>query len=103
MHFETFFPRTYNDGYAHKVSLVLSSTATSGSISGSVFNDVNGDGVKGATETGLSGLKVFVDKNGNGNLDTGENSAISGSTGAYTISGVAGGTFQVREIPSAGF
>jgi subtilisin-like proprotein convertase family protein len=43
---------------------------TFGSISGQVWNDENGDGVKDAAESGLSGWTVFFDDNGNDKLES---------------------------------
>src|SRR5262249_50411724 len=38
-------------------------------VSGAVFSDLNGDGVRDAGETGLAGWTVYDDVNGNGRLD----------------------------------
>ena len=43
----------------------------SGSISGYVWNDINGDGLWQAGEPGLSGVNVFIDLNANGVRDAG--------------------------------
>jgi subtilisin-like proprotein convertase family protein len=40
-----------------------------GTISGSVYNDVNGNGVRDPGEPGLSGRSVFLDQNGDGAPD----------------------------------
>lgn len=83
-------------------------TATAGSVSGTVWNDLNGNGVRDAaggafTDPGLAGVTVFVDRDGNGVLDPTEASAVSGAAGAYTISGVLPGTVTVVERPAAGW
>lgn len=41
-----------------------------GSISGVVWNDLNGNGVQETGELGQAGRQVFIDRNGNGILDT---------------------------------
>ncbi|MDB5330580.1 MAG: glycosyl hydrolase [Phycisphaerales bacterium] len=40
-------------------------------ISGQVFNDANGNGVKDSAETGLAGWTVYLDQNGNHTFDSG--------------------------------
>jgi subtilisin-like proprotein convertase family protein len=42
---------------------------TMGEIRGQKWNDVNGDGVKDVGEEGLAGWRIFLDENGNGQLD----------------------------------
>lgn len=74
------------------------SAASPGSISGVIWNDLNGNGVRnsaptgGFSDAGLSGWTVFIDQNGDKLLTTGEPQAISGTDGSYTISGVTPGT-----------
>lgn len=69
---------------------------TSATISGTVYNDVNGDGkFSGETNAG-AGVTVYIDTNANGKLDTGEAKVVTDSTGAYTFTGVAPGTYVVR-------
>lgn len=69
-----------------------------GTVSGTKFNDADGDGVRDAGESGLSGWTFYVDYNGNGNLDQGEPSATSANDGSYTITGVKPGTYTLREV-----
>ena len=98
MHFEK-VSGAYNDGYADNLSMVLTSTANvPGAIGGTVFNDANGDGIKQSTEGGLASVTVFVDKNKNGILDTGEPSTKSAANGSYSFPGLAAGSYSVREI-----
>src|SRR5436189_1198963 len=42
-------------------------------ITGSVFNDFSGDGIRNFGETGLGGWRIFIDRNNNGLFDAGEN------------------------------
>ena len=46
-------------------------------ISGQVFNDFNADGLKDAGEPGQSGWTIYLDADGNGQLDTGETSTTT--------------------------
>lgn len=57
-------------------------------IQGTVFNDLNGDGVRQAGEPGLVGWTVFRDTNRNGVLDSGETSSTTDSNGVYAFTGV---------------
>ncbi len=65
------------------------------SVSGKVFNDLNGDGVRSTNEAYLSGWRVFVDTNENGIFDSGEVSAVTSATGDYKLTSVFA-TFGVR-------
>ena len=72
-------------------------------ISGEVFNDINGNGVKETGDVGLSGWTVFLDANGNGKLDTGELSATTDSSGDFSFTVNFVGTVQLAELPPAGW
>ena len=78
------------------------STGT-GSIAGTVYNDINGNGSLQGGETGIAGRTVFIDLNSNNALDTNEQRVITGSTGAYKFSNLGTGTFKVHEIIPAGW
>ncbi len=73
------------------------------SVSGVVFNDLNGDGQQEIGDPGLSGWIVFADANGNGILDTGETSATSGAEGSYAITGLLPGSYTIDDIPPEGW
>lgn len=66
-----------------------------GSISGVVFNDLNGDGIQDAGESGLRNRFVFVDYNRNGILNPGESYARTRDDGSYTIRKVYSGDYDV--------
>ena len=78
------------------------SVTSTGSISGTVFNDGNGNGVRDAGELGLGLWKVFLDKNNNGLLDTGEASALSDVNGNWSLGNLAAGSYAVRIVQFAG-
>ena len=65
-------------------------------ISGTVFNDLDSDGVRDSGEAGLSGFTVFDDVNNNGVLDVGEKNAVTGATGAYVLKGLT--PFAVHHV-----
>ena len=78
--------------------LDFSNLASTGSISGVQFVDVNANGVLDSGEDPLAGVTVYVDLNANQYLDSGEPFAISDAAGQYTIHDVQPGTTLVRTI-----
>ena len=72
------------------------------SISGTVFEDLNGDGKQDDGEADLAGWTVFLDANNNGKLDSVEQKFTTGADGRFTFIVVAG-TYHLREILKAGF
>jgi glutamine cyclotransferase len=74
----------------------------SGTVSGTKFNDLNGNGVRDGGEPGLPGWTIFADLNGNGAADPGEPSATTDGSGAYTLT-LPGGTYSIREVLQPGW
>jgi protocatechuate 3,4-dioxygenase beta subunit len=72
-------------------------------ISGTVFNDANRDASKGTTETGLDGWRVYIDKDGDGAFDAGENSVMTDSSGFWQFRALPAGTYTVRVDPPKGW
>ena len=69
------------------------------SISGSVYNDLNGDAIQNVSEPGLQGWTVqLVD-----GTNTVVGLALSGPNGNYTISNVGPGTYTLREVLQSGY
>ena len=68
------------------------------SITGVVFNDLNGDGVQDAGEPGLAGVLVYLDVNNTGSLVGSDPSTVTNSSGQYRFDGLAAGTYVVREV-----
>ncbi|HEX4793045.1 MAG TPA: SdrD B-like domain-containing protein, partial [Humisphaera sp.] len=71
-------------------------------ISGTIFNDTNGNALKDSTEAAVSGRVVFLDTNKNGKLDTGELSFTTGADGKYSFV-IPAGTYRVRDVLPAGW
>ncbi len=74
-----------------------------GSVSGTKWNDANGNTIRDEGEEGLANVTIYVDINGNGALDENEPSSVSNESGEYKIDGVRPGTYQVREIVPDGY
>ena len=115
---------TVSVGGSGGTSLQLNPSAIiPGTISGTKFNDLNGDGVRqpsGADgiagnaddEAGLSGWTVYLDQNKNGQLDQGEVSTTTLADGSYSISVIpdadrttplVNDPYIVREVAKAGW
>jgi subtilisin family serine protease len=62
------------------------------SVSGQVFNDLNGSGMKDPGDPGLAGWRVFVDAAGTGVYDPSDPSVLSDADGNYTLAGLTPGT-----------
>lgn len=74
-----------------------------GSISGTVFNDANDDGVMDDRELPLTGVTVFIDQAGTGVYATGDPYAVTDSNGDYTITGLMPGRYAVVDAVPAGY
>ena len=72
--------------------------ATTGTITGTVFLDANGNGTLDAGEAGLGGATAYVDTNNNGQRDGGEPSATVAANGTFTITGVTTGASKVVRV-----
>jgi protocatechuate 3,4-dioxygenase beta subunit len=63
-------------------------------VSGNVYNDTNGNGIRGATEPGLSGWTVEI-RSPSGGLVS---STVTDSSGNYSIDGIGPGSWTVDEV-----
>jgi len=63
----------------------LESRLLMATVSGVVFNDLNGNGVQEIEDTGLPGQTVFLDLNGNSTFDAGEPTMLTDANGGYSI------------------
>ncbi len=74
------------------------------SIYGSKFKDVNANGIYNSdVDLPLSGWTIFIDSNGNGQLDTGELSTTTNAQGEYSFLGVPSGLNIVCEQSQTGW
>lgn len=81
-------------------------------IHGMKWNDVDGNGYRDSGEAGLAGVSIYIDADNNGALDEGELSTVTAAdnsetqeieTGQYSFTGLAAGTYVVREVVPSGF
>ena len=81
---------------------IVPTASVGGSISGSVYNDANDNGVKDPTETAVAGRQVYLDIPGIGVYVAGDPVALTDAGGAYSFGGLAAGNYLVRLVPVAG-
>ena len=74
-----------------------------GSISGTLFNDSDSDGYFDSNESNTGARTVFLDTNGNGQLDAGEKSMTSASNGTFKFTNLAAGKYNVTRVFPAGY
>ena len=73
-----------------------------GSITGTVFNDANGNGKQDSGELGIANVTVYIDVAGAGVFKSGDPQAVTNSAGIYSFTGLAAGTYVVRQILPSG-
>jgi Ca2+-binding RTX toxin-like protein len=78
-------------------NLPINITDNDAEIRGLKWNDVNGNGIKDTTETGLKDWNIYLDTNTNGQLDTGEISTTTDANGNYSFTNLRPGTYTVAE------
>ena len=75
---------------------------TTGSLSGLVFDDVDGDDVLDAGESGISGVTIDVSGT-DANSAPVSRSTVTASDGSYVVAGLLSGTYVVAETQPAGY
>lgn len=79
-------------------------TQPTATVSGVVFQDYNGDGIRDEGEPGVEGKVVWADANNNGVLDAGEASTTTAADGSYTLAGLTPGVeLVIRSINDDGY
>jgi len=67
-------------------------------ITGTKFQDLNGNGYRDGFETPISGVAIYLDSNGNDVLDAGETTSVSDEFGRWEFSNLTPGIYRVREV-----
>jgi uncharacterized repeat protein (TIGR01451 family) len=73
-------------------------TGDPNSVSGYKFHDIDGDGVRGPREPGLENWEIFIDEDGNGELDFGEEYTITDEFGYYEFTDLDPGNYIIAEV-----
>jgi hypothetical protein len=74
----------------------------SGSISGTVFKDVNSNGSLDSGDPGISGVTVYLDIDATNSPTPADTTTTTDTNGAYTFPSVADGTYSIGEVTPAG-
>ena len=74
-----------------------------GSISGRKLNDLDGQADTANDRYPVSGYTIFIDTNGNGQLDSGEISVETGIDGKYSFTNLKPGTYTIVEVLKVGW
>ena len=82
--------------------VVIGPPPGNGSISGTVFNDANGNGKQDSGELGIANVEVYLDVNNAGFFVAGDPETTTNASGVYSFSGLAFGLYIVRQIPPSG-
>ena len=77
--------------------------ASAATVTGTVFNDANGDGIQDNGETGLGGVQVYADLGNVGYFVTGDPTTTTNATGGYTLAGLAAGNYIIRQVPPVNY
>ncbi|MEM1278516.1 MAG: Calx-beta domain-containing protein [Cyanobacteria bacterium P01_H01_bin.152] len=72
-------------------------------IRGTVWNDLDGDRIRGAGEAGLEDWTVYLDANANGELDDSEITTQTAEDGSYTFTDLRPGTYTVGQVVQEGW
>ncbi|MEO1185576.1 MAG: SdrD B-like domain-containing protein, partial [Cyanobacteria bacterium J06636_27] len=95
------------NGENEKVDAVIDAApapaAGKAKIVGNKWNDLNGDGIWDSNEAGLSGWTIYLDTNGNRQLDVGEVSTTTDANGEYVFNDIDPGTYNVAEVLQSGW
>ncbi len=92
----------YPHRYAYSVETLERRVLLAGTITGSVFDDRNGNSVRDSGEPGLANQVVFIDVNFDGVQQKSEPAAISAADGSYSFSNRPNGIQRVRYSPPVG-
>ncbi len=87
-------------GFYKAPSTVPAGTST---ITGAVVNDSNHDGKWSTGEKAVAGRTVWIDLDNDGTKDSNEPSAVTNTSGRYTFSKLAAGTYRIRQVVPTGW
>ena len=72
-------------------------------ITGTKFADLNDNGLFDANETGIGGVYIYLDLDGDDRPDLGEPAGVTAADGTYSINFPGAGTYTIREVLEPGF
>ena len=78
-------------------NVFFGNTAVTGSrIVGCKYLDLDGDGFRDGDEPGIKNVTIYIDSNGNGQRDAGEQNTLTDKNGAWSFN-VPAGSYKIRE------
>jgi SdrD B-like domain/PKD domain/Right handed beta helix region len=83
-------------------ALEIRQLLSTGSVTGTVFNDINGNGAQNSGEAGIAGITVYLDSANTGSFKSGDPETTTNASGVFTFSGVPTGANIVRQILPGG-
>ena len=79
------------------VNVLFGNSPITGSrIVGCKYLDLDGDGFRDGDEPGIKNVRIYIDSNGNGQRDAGEQNTLTDKNGAWSFN-VPAGTYRIRE------
>jgi VCBS repeat-containing protein/predicted outer membrane repeat protein len=82
---------------------LITVTRTMGDIRGTLWNDLDGDGLRDAEEPARANGQVYLDLNTNGQYDSGEPIATTVADGSYAFLDLPPGPYTIAEIVQPGW
>jgi hypothetical protein len=80
----------------------MGSRKLTGTITGVVYDDWDGDGVKDSADLSIAGRTVYIDVDGNGELDAGEPQALTTASG-FRFDDLQPGSYTLRQVTPEGW
>ena len=78
-------------------------TTKTAMITGTLFNDLNGNRVRNSGEGKLANWRVFIDSDGDGRWDANEISSLTSAKGNFVLNAVPPGKHTVRVVRESGW
>jgi hypothetical protein len=78
-------------------------TRTISDVTGTKFADTNGNGFFDENESGIEGVYIYLDLDGDNRPDLGEPSTRTNANGEYSLNFPGPGTYTIREVVEPGF
>ena len=93
----------FNTDTIAKLDVEFGETLANAQIKGTIWNDLNANGVLDSGEQGQAEVQIYLDTNNNGVLDTDEPVTTTDESGKYEFTSLEPGTYIVREVIPQGF
>ncbi|HEY8766402.1 MAG TPA: SdrD B-like domain-containing protein [Dehalococcoidia bacterium] len=88
-------PTSWNGTTVYEANIGFKRDTTTGSFTGTVFDDRNSNGVRDAGEVGVPGVELLLNPNDAGCGLSGPSNTTTDSTGQFVFNGVQAGSYQL--------